>query len=82
MISYLINVLAALGVYAQTFIANPINVDVCRFYNATGHVWEEEAEDWLEGDIASAIMWDAGTPDDISDDSIIWLYYSGWNVNY
>ena len=46
-----------------------------------GNLWEfEGCEDWLEGDIASMIMNDCGTPE-IYDDEIITVRYSGYVEN-
>lgn len=46
-----------------------------------GNLWEfEGCEDWLEGDIASMIMNDCGTPE-IYDDEIVTVKYSGYVKN-
>lgn len=36
-------------------------------------------EDWMIGDNVAAIMWDSGTPDDVRDDEIMSVRYTGYN---
>lgn len=48
-------------------------------YDFNGFEWlYEEIEDWMEGDIAGAIMDDNNTPCDITDDAIIEMRYCGY----
>lgn len=52
------------------------DIVVCEDY--AGNTWEFFGiEDWIEGDIASMIMNDKGTPE-IKDDEIISVRYGGW----
>lgn len=64
--------------YPQTFVVTKVNEDTFELQTYTGHTWEEpDPEDWAEGDIAAAIMFNNFTPDDITDDPILALRYTG-----
>ena len=65
-------------IYPQTFEVTKVNDDTFELTTYTGHVWEEpDPEDWAEGDLAAAIMYNSLTPDDITDDVILALRYTG-----
>ena len=67
-------------IYPQTFAVTKVNADTFELTTYSGHVWEEpNPEDWMEGDIAAAIMFNNFTPD-ITDDPILVLRYTG-NIN-
>ena len=67
--------------YPQTFEITKVNAETFELQTFSGHVWEEsDPEDWCEGDIAAAIMFNNFTPDDITDDVILVLRYTG-NIN-
>lgn len=67
--------------YPQTFIVSEIDQDNDIIYLETfsGMVYTwEGSEDWEVNDIAAAIMNDNGTPDNITDDTIEVLRYTGY----
>lgn len=69
--------------YAQTAVVMDVNRDddvvVCEDYN--GNTWEfYGTEDWIVGDCVSLIMNDSGTQE-IYDDEIISVRYSGWVIH-
>ena len=70
------------NLYPQTFIVYEIDreYDIIYLTTSTGfdYIWEG-VEDWHAGDMASAIMNDNGTQK-ITDDEILSLHYSGFNV--
>lgn len=66
--------------YPETFIVYEANAEenyiILRDFN--GHLFRwNNCEDWLEGDIASAVMDSNGT-EGITDDRIVMLKYSGY----
>ena len=67
--------------YPQTFIISEIDREADLIYLETfsGMVYTwEGCEDWEVNDLAAAIMNDNGTPDNITDDTIEMLRYSGY----
>ena len=63
------------GVVSELNEAN----DLVIFTDFNGNEWEfKGVEDWIEGDIVSAIMSDNCTPENIYDDVIVQTRYSGW----
>ena len=45
---------------------------------ATGHAYQfKGVEDWTPGDLAAVIMYDGGTREDVRDDQILKVRYSG-----
>lgn len=71
---------ATAEVYPQTFLVMEVDYsnDIVTMIDFNGNEWIiEGAEDWMEGDIASAIMEDNNTIT-IYDDEIITLRYSGF----
>lgn len=67
------------GFYAQTAIVTDVDHDLNIVMTATmnGNAWSfYGAEDWLEGDICSLLMYDNSTPE-IYDDVIVGARYSG-----
>lgn len=68
-------------IYPQTFEVTKVNEATFELQTFSGHVWEEpDPEDWAEGDIAAAIMFNNFTPDDITDDPILTLRYT-WRLD-
>lgn len=70
--------LAHAEIYPTTFVIVKVtnNIVIAEDFNENLWAWEG-AEDWMEGDIASAIMNDNGTPE-IFDDEIVTVRYSGY----
>ena len=66
--------------YPTTTVVTEVNTETVKVKTFSGIEYEmpNEGEDWLEGDLASLIMKESGTPDDITDDNIIVARYSGW----
>jgi len=78
----LLSILISLGLYSKAMIVTELDtandIVVCEDYN--GNLWEfQGVEDWAEGDIVAAIMYDNGTVS-IYDDEIVMTRYNG-NVN-
>lgn len=70
------------NLYPQTFIVYEVDreFDIVYLMTFSGFEYEwEGVEDWHAGDIASALMYDNGTPK-ITDDEIIKLHYAGENI--
>lgn len=65
--------------YAQTFVVTKItdNEVICVDFNGNKWSFTDDAEDWLVGDLVSAIMSDNGTKI-IYDDYFVSVRYSGW----
>lgn len=65
--------------YAQTFVVTEITKDEVICVDFSGNEWSftDDAEDWLVGDLVSAIMSDNGTKI-IYDDYFVSVRYSGW----
>lgn len=69
-----------LAFYPKSGIVVEVNyeADVVTVEDTMGHYWTfEGTEDWLENDICSMIMCDAGTPMNIIDDIICGVTYEG-----
>ena len=67
-------------VYPKTFVVSACDLDDDKVFivDANGNEWAISGiEDWMEGDVASAIMSDNGTPE-IYDDAILDIRYSGY----
>lgn len=67
-------------VYPKTFVVSACDLDNDKVFivDANGNEWAISGiEDWMEGDVASAIMSDNGTPE-IYDDAILDIRYSGY----
>lgn len=70
---------ASLIFYPATMTVTSVQNDVVTMETSTGHIYEMEgAEDWMAGDVASLIMSDNGTPEDITDDVIMSARYTGY----
>lgn len=74
---------ASADVYPMT--AKVISVDyaedVVLVQDYNGFIFAfEGCEDWFEGDGASMVMDDNGTPEDITDDVILMAHYCGWDL--
>lgn len=70
---------ASIIFYPATMTVTSVQNDVVTLETSTGHVYEMDgAEDWMPGDIASLVMSDNGTPEDITDDVILSARYSGY----
>lgn len=66
--------------YAKSAVVTEVNysADVVTCEDFNGFLWQfEGCEDWLEGDIASMVMFDNGTTS-IYDDVILSALYTGW----
>lgn len=67
------------GYYPALLVVNEIDIenDLVFFEDSLGNLWAvEDADDWVVGDLCSAIFWDCNTSD-IYDDEIIDLRYEG-----
>lgn len=67
-------------VYPKTFTVSACDQDSDKVFlvDFNGNEWTISGiEDWMEGDVASAIMSDNGTPE-IYDDAILDIRYSGY----
>lgn len=67
--------------YPKTFTVSAVDLDndMVFLVDFNGNEWcISGIEDWAEGDVASAIMSDNGTPDSIYDDKILDIRYSGY----
>ncbi len=74
--------LATGTLYPATMEITNISDNVVTMETATGHIFEMSGpEDYEIGDLVSLVMDDNGTPDDITDDSIISARYSGFWCN-
>lgn len=73
---------AAAEIYPTTLIVERVNreTDIVTLGDTYGHTWTYRGvEEWSEGDVASAIMDDRGTPE-ISDDVIVSLRYCSLDI--
>lgn len=70
--------------YPTTTVVTEVNAETVKVKTFSGieYTMLAEGEDWIEGDIASLIMEENGTPYDITDDNIIVARYSGWIDNW
>lgn len=69
------------GIYPAVFQVYEIDreYDILYLMTPNGHDWEYKGiEDYMVGDITTAIMYDNGTPDDITDDIILNMRYAGY----
>lgn len=68
------------AVYSRSYAVVEVENQVVTCVDFTGNEWafEDETDDWMVGDIVSAVMWDAGTPDWIYDDEFVTVSYAGW----
>lgn len=66
--------------YPTTTVVTEVNAETVKVRTFSGieYTMPNEGEDWIEGDLASLIMEENGTSDDITDDNIITARYSGW----
>ena len=70
---------ASIIFYPATMTVTSVQNDVVTMETSTGHIYEMDgAEDWMPGDVASLIMSDNGTPEDVTDDVIMSARYSGY----
>ena len=66
--------------YAQTTVVTEVdrfNTITCRDFNGNLYHFPDEDGDWIEGDIASLLMYNNGTLE-IADDKIMDARYTGW----
>lgn len=78
-IAYLVALIAALGLYAQTYRVVELNeqTDTVTVESATGYLYAfYGCEDWQIGDLAAILMWTNGT-NEITDDVILSVRYAG-----
>lgn len=67
-------------IYPKTFVVSACDLDNDKVFlvDCAGNEWAISGiEDWIEGDVASVIMSDNGTPE-IYDDEILEIRYSGY----
>ena len=67
-------------IYPRTGIVTEVNyeADTVTFTDCAGLSWVlDSSEDWGEGDLASCVMYDNGTPNTIFDDVILMARYAG-----
>ena len=79
-VSWLMSFIMMFGIYSQTFVVTDVDykTDIVQMEDFNGNIWSfKGCEDWLEGDVCSAILWDNDT-DIIYDDVILTTRYSGW----
>lgn len=68
----------SMGYYPNAGVVISIENDIVTFECQNGNQFSfYGAEDWCEGDIVAAIMYDAGTPK-VLDDEVIETRYVGW----
>ena len=54
--------------------------DTVTFQTESGMLYEfSGTEDWMIGDNVAAIMWDNDTQEDVTDDAIMTVRYTGYN---
>ena len=63
-------------IYPTTMRVTSIHDGVALVKTATGYAYEIDAEDYMEDELVSAIMFDNGTPE-ITDDIILSARYAG-----
>lgn len=68
-----------MSIYPLTTIVTEVHEEEIVVVDFNGNEWifDNEAKDWFEGDIASLIMCDNGT-ETIYDDFILYYEYDGW----
>ena len=75
------------NIYPQSFVVT--EVDTLPDYSAVlimesrdGNIWQVDGDgDCEPGQILNAIMFDGFTPDDLTDDTILSLRWSGWCID-
>lgn len=67
------------SIYANTFAVVEVTEDyvLCVDFNGDEWAFDNEEDDWLEGDLVSCVMCDMGT-ESIYDDEILSVKYTGW----
>lgn len=73
------------GIYPDTFLVTAVNLDTDEVYlwsfgrrdGCGNELVITGVEDWMEGDIASVIMFDNGSQE-VFDDTIVDIRYAGW----
>ncbi len=73
------------NVYPNTAIITSVNYETDIFTVATStniSYTLKGVEDWEVGDLASLLMYDIGSDGDITNDLVIELKYSGFNVEF
>ena len=81
-LTYIIAFVAAFGLNPLTARVTDLDreADTVTIETATGHLYQYHGcEDYEIGDYVSAILWNAGTPNDCRDDIIISVHYSGYS---
>ncbi len=68
------------AIYSRAYAVVEVESQVVTCVDFNGDEWafEDSGEDWLVGDVVSAVMWDVGTPDFIYDDEFVTVSYAGW----
>lgn len=73
------------NIYPMTGIVTEINYseDYITLTDSNGNNWEWTGiEDWMEGDVVSCLMSDNSTADNIYDDEILTIQFSGFSTNF
>lgn len=81
-LSYIIAFVAAFGLNPVTARVTDLDreADTVTIETATGHLYQYYGcEDYEIGDYVSAILWNYGTKDTVTDDIIISVHYSGYS---
>lgn len=76
----LVSLIAASGIYPVMGVVTEVDrtADTVTFTNTNGHSFSfVGCEDWASNDLVSAIMWNNGTPWDVTDDVILSARYQG-----
>lgn len=70
--------------YPTTTVVTEVTAENVKVKTFSGieYTMPNEGEDWFEGDLASLIMEENGTSDDITDDTVVVARYSGWIDNW
>lgn len=70
--------------YPTTTVVTEVTAENVKVKTFSGieYTMPNDGEDWFEGDLASLIMEENGTPDDITDDTVVIARYSGWIDNW
>lgn len=70
--------------YPTTTVVTEVTAETVKVktFSAIEYEMPNEGEDWIEGDLASLIMKENGTPNNITDDTVVIARYSGWIDNW
>jgi hypothetical protein len=77
MLSIIAGLIASGTIYPTTGLVTETNNEYATIELANGHLFQVETEDNETGDFLSCIMYNSGTPEDITDDIILTYRYVG-----